>query len=203
MNYVSLNICLTIKQIEPIHCGEIYMKMPFKKTEVVAFFACALLTMTLNVLAQETADPEKHFYDTTKAAPAAFNAGDFAKAEALSFDLLEQAKSRKKNWNHGNAVHTANLVLGRIALKTGKMDEARHFLIEAGKTPGSPQLNTFGPDMVLAKELLEKGEIDTVKKYFALCDKFWDKRFSKTEEWNILAVKGEIPDFGPNLRYVF
>jgi len=38
-------------------------------------------------------------------------------------------------------------------LKEGKVEDAKHYLLEAGKTPGSPQLNSFGPDMSLAEEL--------------------------------------------------
>ena len=39
--------------------------------------------------------------------------------------------------------------------------------------PGSPQLNSFGPIMSLAEELLEQGEPDTVLEFFAECRKFW------------------------------
>jgi hypothetical protein len=73
-------------------------------------------------------------------------------------NLLIQAESMKDNWNYGNAVHTANLVLGRIALADGDVEEAKCLLLLAGQTPGSPQLNSFGPDMLFAEELLEKGE---------------------------------------------
>ena len=44
----------------------------------------------------------------------------------------------------------------------------------AGATPGSPQLDSFGPNMTLAKELLEKGQPDVVLHYFALCKNFWE-----------------------------
>ena len=34
---------------------------------------------------------------------------------------------------------------------------AGKYLVEAAHTPGSPQLNSFGPNVTLAKELLEMG----------------------------------------------
>ena len=168
-----------------------------------AFLLCLMLIMTGVVFSQGSNDPAKHFYDTTKAAPAAFRAGNMDQAKLLSLDLMEQAKSWKENWNYGNAIHVANLVLGRIALNKGEIEAAKIYLVEAGKTPGSPQLNSFGPDMVFAKELLKKGERETVTKYFDLCSKFWDKRFSKIEQWKVIVANGDIPDFEANLRYVF
>ena len=168
-----------------------------------AFLLCLLLIMTGVVFSQGSNDPAKHFYDTTKAAPAAFKAGNMDQAKLLSLDLMEQAQSWKENWNYGNAIHAANLVLGRIALNKGEIEAAKHYLLEAGNTPGSPQLNSFGPDMVFAKELLEKGERETVIKYFNLCSKFWDKRFSKIAQWNVIVANGDIPDFEANLRYFF
>ena len=57
------------------------------------------------------------------------------------------------------------MVLGLLALNQGNVKPASQYL-DAGSTPGSPQLNSFGPDMSLAQALLEKGERDTVLEYF-------------------------------------
>ena len=43
----------------------------------------------------------------------------------------------------------------------------------SGKTPGSPQLNSFGPDFMLDRELLEKGERAAVLAHLELVGKFW------------------------------
>jgi len=150
---------------------------------------------------REDIDSEKRFYLTTKAAPAAFKAGDMKKAKSYSYDLLKQAETWKTNWNYGNAIHVANLVLGRIALANGALEDAKNFLLDAGKTPGSPQLNSFGPNMLLAMELLEKGERKTVIQYFDLCAKFWEPKFSRLDDWKGSINRDEIPEFGPNLRY--
>jgi hypothetical protein len=93
------------------------------------------------------------------------------------------------------------MVLGRVALRKGDVEAAKRELIEAGRTPGSPQLNSFGPNMSLAKDLLERKETDTVVAYFELCGKFWKMEQGNLRRWGVLAKAGEMPDFGPNLVY--
>jgi hypothetical protein len=143
------------------------------------------------------------FYALTQAAPAALSAGDAEKAKSLANELLRAAPNWKKDWNYGNAIHTANIVLGRVALQSGDKDLAQKHLLAAGETPGSPQLDSFGPDMLFAKEMLEAGERDIVLKYFDLCEVFWKRGDSKIETWRAAVEEGIMPDFGPNLRYVF
>ena len=151
----------------------------------------------------QNGDPADGFYNLTKAAPRAFNAGEYDNAAALANQLLAEAEPWKTNWNYGNAIHAANLVLGRIALAKGETEDARKFLLAAGKTPGSPQLKTFGPDMLFATEMLKKGESKSVLEYFALCAKFWKPKDDRLEVWKASVERGEIPDFGPNVRYFF
>jgi hypothetical protein len=65
---------------------------------------------------------------------------------------------------------------------------------------GGGTLSSFGPNMTLAKELLEKGESATVLQYFELCRKFWT--FSnRMDPWIEAIHKGQVPDFGANLNY--
>lgn len=150
---------------------------------------------------QGTSNPEQKFYLLTTVAAAALEAGKKEKADKYAIELLTQAPKLKKNWNSGNAIQVGNLVLGRIALMSGDIEKARQYLLEAGKTPGSPQLNSFGPNMLLAKELLEKGERDVVLQYFELCGKFWTLHYGKLEQWTTAVRKGAVPDFGANLVY--
>jgi hypothetical protein len=156
-----------------------------------------------NASAQQAPDPAEHFYAMTKAAPAAFNKGDLAQAKIISQALLAEAELWPKSWNYGNAIHVANLVLGRVALAEGDMPEARKFLLAAGKSPGSPQLGSFGPDMAFAQDMLRKGETATVIAYLDLCSKFWKEKHSHAAEWKDQIANGQSPEFGPNLRYFF
>jgi hypothetical protein len=55
--------------------------------------------------------------------------------------------------------------------------------------------------MILAKELLEKGEKDIVIKYLDLCRVFWVKGTYDIEKWEQLIKQGGIPNFGVNLLY--
>jgi hypothetical protein len=105
------------------------------------------------------------------------------------------------NWNYGNAVQDANVVLGRIAVRDGRIEDAKRYLAEAGKSPGSPQMNSFGPNMSLVKDLLEKGEREIVLEHFELCRKFWKMRNGRLDQWSQEVKDGKMPDFGANLVY--
>jgi hypothetical protein len=143
----------------------------------------------------------KRFYELDDVATAAFSAGDFEKAAAYSRELLEMTMLYKQDWNYGNAVHKGNIMLGRLALRQGDVEDAKKRLIEGGKTTGSPQLNSFGPNMSLAKDLLEKGERDIVLQYFVLCRQFWKMDYGKLSQWTEQVKQGGTPDFGANLVY--
>ena len=133
-------------------------------------------------------------------AKGAYSADQLNKARHYAELMLQNTES---GWNFGNRVHHGNLVLGRIALREGNIEEAKSRLIAAGNTPGSPQLNSFGPNMALAKALLEIGEREVVLEYFKLCSTFWnsDRAKDKLDNWGTLAAAGRIPDFRANLDY--
>ena len=131
-------------------------------------------------------------------AKAAFAADQLDKARQYAELMLQNTEA---GWNYGNRVHHGHLVLGRIALREGNIEEAKSRLLTAGNTPGSPQLNSFGPNMTLAKTFLEIGERDVVLEYFELCSKFWKMHRGRLQEWGVLTEAGRIPDFGANLSY--
>lgn len=145
--------------------------------------------------------PEKRFYALNDAAKESFVGGKIEDAQKYAKELMTLLPQFKGNWNYGNAVQDANLVLGRIAVHDGRIDEAKKYLLEAGKSPGSPQMDTFGPNMSLAKDLLEKGERQVVLDYFELCRKFWQMHDGRLDKWSQEIKDGEIPDFGANLVY--
>jgi hypothetical protein len=62
-------------------------------------------------------------------------------------------------------------------------------------------MDTFGPNMTLAKALLEKGRKETVLRYFELCRKFWKMDDGRLDRWRDAVRTGRIPDFGANLHY--
>ncbi len=150
---------------------------------------------------QNTAEKKKRFYMLTILAKTAFESDDMGKAESYATDLLTAASDYQDDWNYGNAIHQGNLILGRITLKSGDLVRAKEYLLKSGKTPGSPQLNSFGPNMSLARDLLEKGESQIVLQYLSLCKTFWDGHEATLEQWISEIQNGSIPDFGANLSY--
>jgi hypothetical protein len=172
-------------------------------------------------------DAYQRFLKLTGTVSQTYKNGEAVEAEAQAKELLAIAPEYRADWNYGNAVHTGHLVLGRIAADAGKMAEAKRQLLESvaaanmpygyehapeqpweqrpkpGKWKASPQMDSFGPDMTLANELLKKGETETVLKYFELCAKFWDMEKGSLAKWKKQIADGETPDFGPNMRYFF
>ena len=133
------------------------------------------------------------------AAKAALWVGHVGEARQLAEELKALTPNYHGNWNYGNAIHDYNLVFGSIALGAGDVAASKRFLLAAGRTPGSPQLDSFGPNMSLAKALLIVGERQTVIEYFDLCREFWPRNELTT--WKKEVQKGKIPDFGANLVY--
>ena len=83
----------------------------------------------------------------------------------------------------------------------GDHDRAELELIHAGRTPGSPQLDSFGPNCQLASELLRAGRVHPVLEFLRLCDSFWDRECSQSATWSVEIRQGSVPDFGANLLY--
>jgi tetratricopeptide (TPR) repeat protein len=163
--------------------------------------ALAQKALTLRERVLDKASREERFYVLEAVATTAFEAGNIPKAQQYATELLESAPQFKTNWNYGNAIFKGNFVLGRIALRRGDTVGARERLIAAGNTPGSPQLDSFGPNMTLAKELLEKGERDSVITFLQACGKFWKMGADQLPNWIATIKGGGMPDFSMQLGY--
>lgn len=143
----------------------------------------------------------ERFYALGKAARKALADGDTTKARAHAEELAGLAEKHPSNWNHGNAIQDSNQVLGMIALAAGRVEEAKERLLASARSEGSPQMNSFGPNMRLAKKLLESGEKEVVLEYFGLCRNFWKMGRDKLTTWEKAATQGIVPSFGANLDY--
>ena len=146
---------------------------------------------------------QERFYNMMTYLEEAFEQGDFQHVKSLAEEYLALAELNQNNWNYGNAIHHSNIWLGRIALMENDLEKAKNFLLKAAQTKGSPQLNSFGPNMTLAKELLEMNEPEVVLNYINSCKKFWKWYLSwfKIRKWKKEIRKGNIPNFGSNLYY--
>lgn len=149
------------------------------------------------------------FYDLGPGLSDAFKQGRLEEARRMAQSYLALAPGFRCDWNYGNAVHNANAALGLIALREGDRPAAVRHLIAAGKTRGSPQLDSFGPSLMLAQQLAEAGEYDAVAAYVRDIGRFWTAR--DISFWCLLGLCDElsttwldqlarrrVPDFGIN-----
>ena len=143
--------------------------------------------------------PEQRFYALGAAAKESFAAGKMQDAEKYAQELMSLLPSFQQTREYGAAMSDANLVLGRIAMRKGNIEDAKRYLMAVGKCPATPDLQNYGPNMSLAKDLLEKGERQAVLGYFELCRKFWLNGSAQLDQWSQQVRDGKIPDFGPNL----
>jgi tetratricopeptide (TPR) repeat protein len=136
------------------------------------------------------------------AAKSDFVFGNFEDARSYARQLLALDESFKSEPSRdGQAVYDGNLVLGRLAVQEDRLDEAKQYSSESGTSTGSAVLGTFGPNMSLARDLLESGERDAVLEFFEQCRKFWTSGNQKLTLWSEDVKAGRMPDFGANLFY--
>ena len=149
-----------------------------------------------------------------------FNHGNISEAKNYATQLLSIAPKIRPNdydkpenvylhdtvgnsihTDYGVAIHDGNMVLGRIALREHWLSDAKNYLAKAGMTPGACTLNSFGPNMSLAQDLIDAGQRDTVLQYFTECRRFWGYQADKLDSWEEDVKSGGSPDFGANLYY--
>jgi hypothetical protein len=126
--------------------------------------------------------------DLTKAAVLA---EDWERVRETAERVLVDNETCTRTFQYGNAIHWANIALGYAALAHDQLTAASEYLVRAGKTPGSPQLNSFGPDRDLARALLERGERTAVLTYLADCGRFWKGNEAILEGWRTAIERGE------------
>jgi hypothetical protein len=125
----------------------------------------------------------------------AIEAGNSKDATKFAEQMLKE-NTDPKSWQYGNIIHEANQILGLAALQEGRVEDAKRYLIEAGKTPGSPQLDSFGPNMVLAQQLLDRGENDSVIQYLDLVSRFW----GHTSEEELKKMEKKKPGISESIK---
>ena len=86
-------------------------------------------------------------------------------------------------------------------MKEGKIDLAERHLIKAGKTTGSPQLDTKGPCFSLAMELIAEGRTETVLQYLSSVEEFWEYGYKYLPAWKEAAQNQKIPKEWKRLEY--
>lgn len=154
----------------------------------------------LNDLKNAKNDKSK-FYALGDVAKIGFELEHYDISKSSAHQLLELAAKYPNSWNYGNAIHDSHLVLGRFALRDGDISKAKEHLLKSTESKGSSTMNSFGPNMSLAKDLLLKGESEIVLQYFERCRKFWKKDHGKLDTWTESIRSGKIPEFKANLMF--
>lgn len=132
----------------------------------------------------------------------AFTCSDCHTVRGLAKEYLRAAELNRDCRNYGNAIHQANTVLGLVALEEERVDQAVVHLEAAAQTPGSAQLTSFGPNMLLAHKLLERGHAKAVLDYLDRCGRFWKLSFGRLWMWKLDIRRGRRPNFGANLTHL-
>jgi len=138
---------------------------------------------------------EERFYAAPQASLAAFTLGEHELARELATQSLALAPTFQDSWNYGNALHYAHTALGLLALESGDLSLAARELELSGRTPGSPQLGSFGPTMQLAKAMLKADQAEPVLAYLQQCRSFWHRGGEWLEEWERKIRRGAVPNF--------
>jgi hypothetical protein len=133
------------------------------------------------------------FYNLGDDLVQAYDSGNYEEAEKLANEYLELAKPYRCNWNYGNAIHEANRYLGLISLKHGDVDKAADYLLKSGKSTGSPTLDSVGPEVDLANELLKRGKRKEVVAYLTDVQSFWGMDYGVVSKWVDKINAGETP----------
>ena len=132
----------------------------------------------------------------------AFQSHDCGTVKCMAREYLRVAELNRDCGNYGNAIHQANTVLGLIALEEDQIDAAVTYLDASARTPGSSELTSMGPNMLLAQKLLECGRVRAVLNFLDRCKRFWKLHFGKIWMWKLAIRRGIRPNFGANLSYL-
>lgn len=129
-----------------------------------------------------------------QAAKAAYMLGLFSEAKEWAEEMSELIKVVPKNWNYGNVIYYQNWVFGMLAFDNGDLERAKSFLNMAASTIGSPQLNSFGPNMRLARNLLKSGEVEAFLNFLNQVEVFWKHGKPWIHVWRNKVNQGLIPN---------
>ena len=119
--------------------------------------------------------------------------GDHENAKKYANELIRLNKIVERNWNYGNAIHHSHTILGLLCFDEGNISGAINHLVKSSKTPGSPQLDSFGPRFDLAQKLINAGEVKAVVRFLKNCQKFWEYDKGAVSIWLSEIENREIP----------
>jgi tetratricopeptide (TPR) repeat protein len=190
------------EQLEGIHLQTMLLSSGIRRRNL-ATFALADYERIL----PHIQSPELRIGVLTAAAYCAYEAGDLNRARTYAEKATKDESLPRPAtlheihsvYNDSNNPFYCHLLLGRIALRKGDRNEAKHQLLAAGAVTVPMQgfcwLGPFGQTSPLAQELLQKGERKTVLEYFQRCNK--SGHDGVLIQWSRDVRAGKTPDFCP------
>jgi len=140
--------------------------------------------------------PHERFSVLDTVAIECFFQGKLDLARRYAKELTELLPAFKEDPHYGDAFHNAKMVLGLVAVREGDIDAAKRYLAESVQTPGSASMKMFGPNMALAKVLLDKeGERTAVLAYLEACRRIWTNQNGLLDKWIREVKDGKTPSF--------
>jgi tetratricopeptide (TPR) repeat protein len=121
-------------------------------------------------------------------ADAAFKIGDFPVAAEFAKIYLKSSDRP--------AVQRANTILGRVALRANDITSAKRYLLDSVDSGAERDIGLSGPMLVLAKELIERGEREAVLEYLQDCLALWPRGEAILRIWIAEIQEGKTPNFG-------
>jgi hypothetical protein len=198
-----LRTCQALEPDEPYwaeQLGHLYQReSPYASSEEAQRELGAKALAELELARRQAIDEQERFHLCKEVARAAFTAGVYDLARRYAEEMVNGSTRPEFADLAGEAIHHGNIILGLLALRAGDVEGAKRQLIQAGKTPGSAPLMSFGPNMLLARDLLQRREKEAVLEYLRLCSLFWKTDDQRIDQWIYTVQKGGITDFGRNL----
>jgi hypothetical protein len=121
-------------------------------------------------------------------------------AAAKARELLEIAARHPGDTQYGDAQFEGNVILGKLALRSGDKKAAARNLSAAAETPGSDRIRRGEFEMNLPRALVDWGERRVVAAFF---ERMAPKttRAKQFQEWAAEIRKGVNPDLIPTFSY--
>ena len=142
----------------------------------------------------EQSDVKGASYVFAELAGCAFAAGFDDDAFRLANMSVNSAEPSSGSDAFDDPLHVANILLGRMAIRSSDKKEAARYLLDSARVCRSVHPEPVGPDVVLAGELLAAGERDTVEEYFTTCAGLWLEGRKLLMGWADEIKRGQTPD---------
>lgn len=125
--------------------------------------------------------------------------GPPAKVEPIARELLQLAEANPTDPEYGNAVFSANQLLGEAALARNDKRAAVQFLRASMTAPVTDRLRYWMIDMTLARDLVDWGERTAVAEFLEHCAKFSQSLPGayKHADWAAQIRAGKNPELAP------